>query len=60
VRRILTVLLSAQETGGLEGPPGWSTGLPAPASAPGAFRQRQITLDVEDGDVTDLDLEDHR
>ena len=63
IRAILTALIAAQDIRGLEGPPGWRIHQLAGArsgtwsiSVSGNWR---ITFIVEDGEVSDLDLEDY-
>lgn len=63
VRRILTALLSARDIEGLEGPPGWRihrlTGDRAGTWSISVSGNWRITFNVEDGDLTDLNLEDY-
>ena len=63
VRRILTALMSAQDIGGLEGPPGWRihrlAGDRAGTWSISVCGNWRITFNIEDEAVTDLNLEDY-
>jgi len=63
VRRILTALMSAQDIGGLQGPPGWRihrlTSDRAGTWSVSVSGNWRITFNVEDDAVTDLNLEDY-
>jgi proteic killer suppression protein len=63
IRNILAVLISANDMDGVNGPPGWRihqlvgdrTGTWS-ISASGNWR---ITFEIEDGEISNLDLEDY-
>lgn len=63
VRRILTVLISAADMDGVRGPPGWRihqlTGDRAGTWSISASGNWRITFTLEQGEITDLNLEDY-
>ena len=63
VRRVLTALLSADSVDSLKGPPGWRihqlTGARAGTWSISVSGNWRITFRIDDGEITDLDLEDY-
>jgi toxin HigB-1 len=63
VRAILTVLMSAQDMDGVQGPPGWRvhqlTGNRAGVWSISASGNWRITFTIEEGEICNLDLEDY-
>ena len=63
IRSVLAALISAADTDGVEGPPGWRihrlSGHRAGTWSTGASGNWRITFDIEDGAVTNLNLEDY-
>ena len=63
VRNVLTALISADGIEGIEGPPGWRihqlVGDRAPAWSISVTGNWRITFVIEDGEITNLDLEDY-
>ncbi len=63
LRRILTVLISAPDMDGVRGPPGWRihqlTGDRAGTWSISASGNWRVTFTLEDGEISDLNLEDY-
>lgn len=63
VRNILAVLITADDMDGVKGPPGWRihqlVGDRAGTWSISVSGNWRITFDIEDGEITDLDLEDY-
>jgi len=63
VRRILTVLIAADDVAGVKGPPGWRihqlTGDRAGTWSISVSGNWRVAFEVEGVDVTNLDLEDY-
>jgi toxin HigB-1 len=62
-RHILTALMAAGDLGQLNGPPGWRvhqlTGDRSGTWSLSVSGNWRITFEIEDGDIINLDLEDH-
>jgi proteic killer suppression protein len=63
VRNILASLIAAQDTGGVEGPPGWRihqlTGDRAATWSLSASGNWRITFDLDKNEICNLDVEDY-
>ena len=63
IRSVLATLISAADMYGVQGPPGWRihrlSGDRAGTWSISAFGNWRITLDVEDGAIANLNLEDY-
>ena len=63
VRNVLTVLIAAADMDGIQGPPGWRihqlSGDRAGTWSISISGNWRITFDIEQGKITNLDLEDY-
>lgn len=63
VRNILAMLISSADIEGLNGPPGWRirqlTGNRAGTWSISASGNWRVTFEIEDGEISNLDLEDY-
>jgi len=63
VRNILAILIAAKDMSGVQGPPGWRihqlSGDRAGTWSISVSGNWRITFDLEDGEITNLDLEDY-
>lgn len=63
VRNVLTMLIAAQDMDGVQGPPGWRIhqllGDRAGTWSISVSGNWRITFDIEEGEISNLDLEDY-